>query len=455
MLHELDVHPGAAESAAGLCYNSVFQQLTFDGQKLRGSLLNRVPALFGACICLVLISACGGGSNNPSVTTPNGNTISGAILTNRAFLSNTYSGNLQIVNTETDQTAYYSSTNTNTATTNQIADLAVHIAVGSSLTFEAVSPDLTTTAVYDQNQLAIFLITNSTQVVAQTISLPAWAGMAVFSTDSKTVYVPTGNAAVTNSQPGAIQVIDVAGGTIKATYAVPSVRWVALSPSGNTLLAFADNSDSMWLIDLTASTITPVAISGFARPVNAFFSSDSNTAYVLNCGPQCGTNSPASVAQFDIPSKTIKTTVAVGGASVGLLSNNNLYVAGYPGGANGTLDAVDVSSMTRSTQNSVLINDGAQWKMALNNNQLYIGAKTCNNTSTGCLSIVNVSTMQAAPPGPALGSVTGLQSIPNRNVMYVVQGGILTIYDTSTNQLQQNQVAFRGALSDVLLIDKQ
>ncbi len=352
------------------------------------------------------MACCGGGNNgNTSVVTPNGNTINNpkGTLTNRAYISNQFSGNLQIVDSANDSTAYYNSSYTNTSTTNQIADLSVNIPVGISATFLALSPDRTMTAVYDPSAVDIDLVTNSTQTDAANVALPSWAAMAVFSTDSTTLYVPTGNVTVTGSQPGAIQLISVANGTITTSYPVPSVRWVALSPTGTTMLAFADNSDSMWFIDLTASTITPVAIPGFARPVNAFFSSDGNTAYVLNCGPQCGTNSPASVAQFDIPSKTIKATVEVGGASVGLLNSTSLYVAGYPGGANGTFDAVDISSMTRTTASSILINDGQQSVMALNNNMLYIGAATCNNTITGCLSIVNVSTNTAVAPGQPLG----------------------------------------------------
>jgi hypothetical protein len=401
------------------------------------------------------MAACGG-NGNTSVTTPNGNTVTNPIgnLKNRAFISNSFSGNLQVVDSANDTTAFYSSSNTNTSTTNQIADLAVRIPVGVSLTFELLSPDKGTTAVYDQSAIQLDLVDNTTNQRVATVSLPAWAAMAAYSPDSKTIYVPVGNVVVPGSQPGAIQKIDVQSASITATYPVPSVRWAALSPSGNTLLAFTDNSDSMWLIDLTAATITPVAIPGFARPVNAFFSSDSSTAYVLNCGPQCGTNSAASVAQFDIPSKTIKATVPVGGASVGLMNSSKLYVAGYPGGANGTLDAVDTSTMTRLTADSILINDGAQWKMALNNNKLYIGAKTCSNTTTGCLSIVDISTGKADPPGAPLGPVTGLQSIPNRTTMYVIQGGILNIYDTTTGKQQSTQIGFRGALWDVLQIDQ-
>ena len=399
------------------------------------------------------MSSCGGNGGS-SVTTPNGNTINApSKLSHRAFISNQYSGNLQIVDSANDTTSYYSSSQTNTSTTNQIVDLAVRIPVGISLTFEVVSPNKATTAVYDPNVVSIGLVNNSSEADANNITLPAWAGMAVFSPDSSTLYVPTGNAVVTGSFPGSIQVINITNLVISSSIAVPSVRWVALNPAGTILLAFADNSDNMWLINLSASTITPMAIPGFSRPVNAFFSSDGNTAYVLNCGNQCGGTAPPSVAQFDMTSQTIKATVSVGGATVGLLNGTNLYVAGYAGGANGTLDVVDTSSMNRTTATSILINDGQQSVMALNNNMLYIGAKTCSNSVTGCLSIVNLSNNTPATPGPPLGPVTGLQSIPNRSVMYVIQGGLLNIYDT-TNNTQLPSIGFRGALYGVVQVDQ-
>ncbi len=398
---------------------------------------------------LLTIAACGGNNGNTSVTTPNGNTINNpkGTLKNRAYISNQFSGNLQIVDSANDTTAFFNSTNTNTNTTNQIVDLSVNIPVSISATFLARSPDGTTTAVYDPNVVDINFVNNSSQTTTATVSLPAWAAMEVFSNDSKTLYVPTGNV-------NAIQVLDVTNAIISTSYAVPSVRWIALNPAGTVLLAFADNADSMWLINLSATTITPVAIAGFSRPVNAFFSSDGNTAYVLNCGTQCGGTAPPSVAQFDMTAQTIQTTVQVGGATVGLLNGTSLYVAGYGGGANGTFDIVDTGSMSRTTTNSILINDGQQWKMALNNNKVYIGAKTCNNTVTGCLSVVNLTTQAADAPLPPLGPITGMLSVPNRTVMYVIQGGVLNIYDTTTDQLQKVQLGFRGALNDVVQIDQ-
>ncbi len=302
-------------------------------------------------------------------------------LSHRAFLTNSYSGNLQVVDTANDTTAYYSATGTTTISSLNngqygYAAAAVFVPVGgSSATFEALSPDGTTTLVYDQHLAAIYFVSNSNETETSSVSLPDWAAMALWSPDSSKVYAPVGNRQIANSPPGAIQVIDVANSYITTSYQVPSVRWIALSPNGNTMLAFADNSDSMWLIDLSVATPTVTQYPGFARPVTAFFSSDNNTAYVLNCGPQCGSTSGPSVAQFDIPSKTIKATVPVGGASAGLLSGSTLYVAGYPGGNNGTLDAIDVSThdphnrQLHLDQRRISVGDGAEQQQALHRSQ--------------------------------------------------------------------------------------
>jgi len=418
--------------------------------------LKRAVLLLGTVVPLLIIVSCGSGNN--SVTGPNGNVTVNAPskLQNRAFITNQYSGNIQIMDSQTDTTAYYTATNNNTGVTGPgVTGTAVNITVGNSLTFAVLSPNDTQTMVYDPTTFTLTFITNSSEASAGSVTLANYANMALYSPDSNNVYVPEPNVAITNSPPGAVQVISTASGQITNTYPVPSARYAAITPDGKTLLVFASNADTMWLINLTATAPTAVAIFGFARPVNAFFSSDSNTAYVLNCGPECGsTAGPPSVMSFDVPSQTIKSTVAVGGASVGLLKSSNLYVAGYPGGSTGTFDVVNVSNMTRTTTNSVAIGDGTHTTMAMsNNNKLYIGAATCVNATIGCLSIIDLGTTQAAPPTAPFGAVTGMQSIPNRNTMYVIEGGVLYIYDTTTGQLQSTQISFRGALYGVVQVD--
>jgi len=418
--------------------------------------LKRAVLLLGTLISLFLIASCGGSGS--SVTGPNGNVTVNkpSQLSNRAFITNQFSGNVQIMDSQQDITSFYTTTNNNTGQTGPgITGTAVSILVGGSLTFAVLSPDGLETLVYNPTVHSFTFITNSSELTNGNVTMADWTDMALFSPDSKNLYVPVPNAPIANSVPGAVQVISTATGQISANYPVPSARFVAISPNGQTLLVFASNSDTMWLINLSATSPTAVAIPGFARPVNAFFSSDSSTAYVLNCGPQCASQAGLpSVMRFDVPTQTVTATVQVGGARVGLLKGNSLYVAGFPGGSIGTFDVVDVSTMTRVTPNSVAIGDGTHTTMAIsNNNKLYIGAITCANTTNGCLSIVDLGTNKADPMPPPRGAVTGLQPIPNRNTMYVVEGTVLNIYDTSSGQLQPTQITFRGALYGVIQVD--
>ena len=418
--------------------------------------MKRAVLLLGTLISLFLIASCGGSGS--SVTGPNGNVTVNkpSQLSNRAFITNQFSGNVQIMDSQQDITSFYTTTNNNTGQTGPgITGTAVSILVGGSLTFAVLSPDGLETLVYNPTVHSFTFITNSSELTNGNVTMADWTDMALFSPDSKNLYVPVPNAPIANSVPGAVQVISTATGQISANYPVPSARFVAISPNGQTLLVFASNSDTMWLINLSATSPTAVAIPGFARPVNAFFSSDSSTAYVLNCGQQCASQAGLpSVMRFDVPTQTVTATVQVGGARVGLLKGNSLYVAGFPGGSIGTFDVVDVSTMTRVTPNSVAIGDGTHTTMAIsNNNKLYIGAITCANTTNGCLSIVDLGTNKADPMPPPRGAVTGLQPIPNRNTMYVVEGTVLNIYDTSSGQLQPTQITFRGALYGVIQVD--
>ena len=84
----------------------------------------------------------------------------------------------------------------------------------------------------------------------------------------------------------------------------------------------------------------PAIVCGFDEAVTGVFSSDGNTAYILNCGPECG-GKTASVQAIDVsglPSKslttptpvTLSSPIPVPGATAGLLNGSKLYVAELP-----------------------------------------------------------------------------------------------------------------------------
>ena len=405
-------------------------------------------AVFGPALCAVLmLVACG---SNGAPTTPTSN------AKNRAFISNTFTGNLQIVDTQNDTTPMTAQT-TNSA--GQIVQgQPVTIQVATDVTFEVESPDHTVTMVYDPTQSTLYFVTNSSEAAAGDIPLPSSVSMALFSPDSSTVYTAQPRLSISGfPRAGGVQVLTRSNSTISMTYSVPSARYLALSPNGNYLLVFCDNTDAMFLINLTTPNVAPLEIYGFSRPVNAFFSSDSTTAYVLNCGPECGGTGPASVSAMNISTQTIAKTVPVGGASVGYLNGTTLYVAGspVPPGTTSTFDAVDVGAMSRLTANSVPIGDGFHTTMALApNNKLYIGASSCSNTSTGCLSVVDVAANTADAPLPPRGAITALMPVKDRNVIYAIEGGYLHIYDSENDQLQATQITFTGALYGIVQVDQ-
>jgi hypothetical protein len=218
--------------------------------------IKRIAVLIPALSMIVTLAACG--SSNP-----NSPTTSGA--KNRAFISNNYSGSLQIVDTQNDTTPLTAQTTNNQG--QLIPGQPVTIAVATSATFEAESPDATVTAVFDPSTNALWFVTNSSEAVAGDVPLGSGTGMMLFSPDSATVYAPEPNLTVSGqAEPGGVQVLSRSSATVTATYGVTAARYIALSPSGQYLLIFADNSDSVFLVNLTATTPTPVEIPGFARP---------------------------------------------------------------------------------------------------------------------------------------------------------------------------------------------
>lgn len=304
--------------------------------------------------------------------------------------------------------------------------------------------------------------------------------------DGKTVF-----AAIKNK--GVVEAIDTTTGNLTSTISIPTPARLAMSPQGTKLLVFSDdpqaipapNTNAFFVIDVASAASNPVAtaITGSAldQPYTAVFGATETQAFILNCGPECRPVSAslpptASVALVDFTNATpaFNALIPVGGATVGLLSGSNLFVAGTPVTAPatcgfvkcGTLSVINTSSSTVS--NTFSITDGLHQVVAMSSNShLYIGARQCSvggaNTQSqvqSCLSILNTTTNTLA--APVLESafrpnfdVTGLQQISARNVLYVVQGGAVDIFDITTDNVSTSISPFNisGTAMDVLQID--
>ncbi len=219
----------------------------------------------------------------------------------------------------------------------------------------------------------------------------------------------------------------------------------------------------------------------FDRPVKAVFSEDGGTAYVINCGRECG-GSVASIsvlpvapmiflggqASGKLPKTGTVTTIPIpGGASNALVTGSTMYVAGQqrqPDGLfTGNLTVVNLTSNTAASPTP--ISDGAPGApsrmIQADDDTLWIGMTKCNNGERfasglpyGCLTMYNTSTNSVTTIEPYLGDLNGIANVEGLHKVYVAQGGQVYIFSTKDGTSINNQyVTVTGTASDVAYID--
>lgn len=359
---------------------------------------------------------------------------------------------------------------------------ASEVGAGASPGLMAISPQRATVLVFDSATNNVEVVNTKTESLAGTIPLPGPTTSMVAPTNS-TGYAAVSAAPLIGSPPGALEVLDLPFNAISSSISVPNAQTVVANPSGTELLVFSNDSDAVTVVSpLFLNTSSPVTttVPGFDRPVYAVFSSDGSTAYVLNCGAECGGAQP-SVQTLSTATLAVGTPVPVDAATIALLNGSTLYVAGTPATNKactgqttaattcGRLDIVNLSSMTVTGR--VVITDGYHDRIDISNNgQLFIGSYACTNIGNvnnvtgevrGCLSIFDttkpVNTTAVIPPDN--GDVTGLQSFSTRFVEYVAEGGNLRVYDTTIDSLLLNEfietgtITITGQITDVKAVD--
>lgn len=324
----------------------------------------------------------------------------------------------------------------------------------------AVTSDLSHTIIFSPQGNTIAVVDNTTEAAATVaggttsvpnITLPGLTESLFITKDNRTTYAAVPSAAVTGSAPGAVVQFDIGTGAITATIPIPAAHFIVGSPDANHILVFSDNSNDLTVINTSLigeSNQVTTSVPGFDRPAWGIFT-DNSSAYIFNCGPECG-GTAAGVTTFAIGNSAPGATTALSAASYGLLNGNMLYVAGTPphtpcgsgtAAANcGTLNVVDLNSMRTTNARPIVITDGYHNRMQMaSNGQLFIGAHSCTNVNIsggevrGCLSIFNTINSSVVIP-PQIGDATGIQPISGRNVVYVCQGGVFSMYNTITDQ---------------------
>jgi hypothetical protein len=335
---------------------------------------------------------------------------------------------------------------------------------------------------------------------------------------------------------GQLAVID---NTTGSTYGLnlPDVYKVAVNSGDTVVLAMVRNSNIIYrLVKLNASQfptsaaaiaatgatdceplnlpvycVVPVNPAGaggggsnaFDRPVGAYFSLDGTTAYILNCGPECG-GTTASLTLLNqstlnvntIPKTTPDNSAFVsnvpipGGATVALSDATTLYVAGQqqmPDGLfAGYLTTVNLAAAANSPSTAVTgkysISDGTHTKLLFaDDNTLWIGSQYCAtgerqklNENYNCLTRFDrgAKTAQIVPnvvPGDSThtvgypntnqnlyyyGDLTGLCWVQNFHKMYTAYGGQVHVFKTTDGSEIDNQfVTVQGTALDVAYMD--
>jgi hypothetical protein len=284
---------------------------------------------------------------------------------------------------------------------------------------------------------------------------------------------------------GFVQSVDTTNGVARGVLRIGNARRLVMSPKGTKLLVFPDpqgqippNTSTFFVVDTATSAVQVVTdATHLDQPFTAVFNGSETQAFILNCGAECGGTAASVVfADFTNPTATFSAPILVPAATVGLINGSNLYVAGTPNPAPtgpgpgcpisrcGELTVINATALTAGAP--IPITDGDHEKMAFANNRVYVGANGCTvetgtavNTVRGCLSIFNTGTSAAVFPTESSFrqnfDVTGLQPIPGRNIIYVVQGAEIDIFDTNTDALASGvtQIDVVGKAFDVVQID--
>lgn len=427
-------------------------------QKVMFSLL-----LFG----LASFIACGNNNNTPTAT----------VYHHKALISNLTNNRIDIADTTRD-----------VLVTAFSGDLPGRLLLSSDKKYTVALSPL---------DFSVNLLDNSRQGSLGAANLSGASDGVVLTVDDKLILgaVPT-ESAPAGQAPGAVDVVTaVFAGTGTSTTAtlarqppifLPGARLLAASPNTNSVIVMADavpnpaNASGLkgrvWVIQtsLVNGNTQPYqeAVSNvWDHPVFAIGSTDNLSAYVFNCGPECG-GTQASIVQVTFPTSSnplpvVGTPLPIpSGATTAFMSGTTLYVAGsdpsvscgaaaFPGPC-GALTPVDLNAFTAGSP--VVIAGGYHDRMTLgSNNLLFVGSRGCTFVRDtdplkgfGCLSLFNTATsaVTVAPPtefdapatGPGNDDVTGMTPIATNggesNQVYVIEAAELVIYDTTTGKVK-------------------
>ena len=361
-------------------------------------------------------------------------------------------------------------------------------------------------------------------------STEASAGsVGTFQSGSSAVAVPTAFTRYYGAEEaaGVLEIIDNTNGGIYALN-LPNVYKVAANTGDTVALALVRNSNVVYRVfklnqDQYPTQQAAIAATGSAdcepsllpvycvvsvpgtydEPTGIYFSLDGATAYVLNCGPECG-GKTASITELQqgplnnnviavasgltppagyIPPQANPPNVPIpGGATVALSDGTTLYVAGQQLQPDGLFAGVltTLNQATNTITGQYSISDGTHSKMLFaDNDTLWIGSQYCATgerekqfaagvttqaANYNCLTMVTLGGATLSPQIiPAVnqagagvsavtlqypnqnddqyyyGSLTGICWVQGYNKVYTAYGGQVHIFSTVDGSEIDNQ----------------
>jgi hypothetical protein len=345
-------------------------------------------------------------------------------------------------------------------------------------------------AVYGAGDGSFALLNYASEKQTTSVSLPGASSSVFISRDQRYVFAANQTA----------HTLTVQDRTLGASYGLnlPNVYRVSINPSGSAALAFVQDSNLVYSVyklqtnqqapsnaadcepqNLPVYCLLPVP-GTFDRPTKAIFSADGTTAFILNCGPECG-GRQASVSFLPVagiiiqsgapvppgaPTNVTATVPVPGGDTDAIQNGSLLYLAGQQlqpdGFFAGYLSILDTGA--QKVTGSYSISDGTHLKMNFaDDNTLWVGSQLCTQgeryhqgatTNLGCLTMFNTANNSVTMIDSYKGDATGIAGVISLHKVYTAEGGQVYIYSTvDGSSIDNSQVTVVGTAYDVSYMD--
>ncbi len=337
--------------------------------------------------------------------------------------------------------------------------------------------------VYAANPIShVISVSNRNNGSALTLNLPNAYGISVN---------PGGTIAlvfIQNATQPAGQTVNVAPPQSFAVYSIVQLTQAQQTAAiNNPNYLGAQDCEPQKLPTWCVFPVSTGASATFDHPIKAVFSPDGSTAYVIDCGPECGgTTAGLTVIPITASSINSGSTGASGialvaqsniaipnGATNAIFNGTTMYIAGQKYQPSSGLFAGYLTVMNtpaNTVAGTYSISDGLHNRMVFgDDNTLWIGSSQCNqgvryqqaqagaSANFGCITMFNTST-NAVLIDPYQGDGTGIAGVEGLHKVYTTEGGQIYIYSTIPGSagivaLDNSNVTIAGTAIDCAYMD--